>query len=73
VLCDRLYGGRAQLTRGALTGDAGDTQVILGRQALHAARLALNHPTTGERLEFRAPLASDIADLLNELHRYRHL
>jgi 23S rRNA pseudouridine1911/1915/1917 synthase len=71
VLCDRLYGGRAQLTRGELTGDTNDTQVILDRQALHAARLALNHPITGERLEFRAPLATDIAIVLDELHRHR--
>jgi 23S rRNA pseudouridine1911/1915/1917 synthase len=72
VLCDRLYGGRAQLTRGELIGDPNDTQMILERQALHAARLVLNHPLTGERLEFRAPLAADIAVVFDELHRHRH-
>lgn len=64
VLCDRLYGGRAELTRGELSGDANDAKVILERQALHAARLAINHPVTGERLEFRAPLAADITGVL---------
>src|SRR5215472_13058923 len=33
VLCDRHYGGRAQLTRGELRGDPSDTQIILERQA----------------------------------------
>lgn len=30
------------------------------RQALHSCRLALNHPITGEKLEFRAPLPEDM-------------
>jgi len=73
VLCDRLYGGRAELTRGQLSGDASDTEIILRRQALHAARLALVHPETGPRLEFVAPLGADIAGVLTELRRFRSL
>lgn len=30
------------------------------RQALHSCRLALSHPITGEKLEFRAPLPEDM-------------
>ncbi len=71
VLCDRLYGGRAQLTRGELTGDATDDSIILDRQALHAARLAIKHPESGERLEFLAPLAPDIAGVLAALRQFR--
>jgi 23S rRNA pseudouridine1911/1915/1917 synthase len=67
VLCDRHYGGRAQLTRGELRNDPSDTHILLGRQALHAARLALKHPETGQRLEFRASLPADIAEVLAEL------
>ena len=37
------------------------------RQALHAAELAFQHPTTGEVLEFRMPMPADIAALLNRL------
>src|SRR6266404_8078916 len=55
VPCDRHYGGRAQLMRDELRGDPADTQLLLERQALHAARLALNHPDPGQRLEFLAP------------------
>ncbi|HUR27000.1 MAG TPA: RluA family pseudouridine synthase [Planctomycetota bacterium] len=36
----------------------------LTRQALHAAKLELDHPATGERLAFEAPLPTDIAALL---------
>jgi len=35
------------------------------RQALHAWRLGLIHPVTGEPLEIRAPVPPDLADLLS--------
>ncbi len=35
------------------------------RLCLHASRLALNHPATGERLEFFSPLPGDIRILLD--------
>lgn len=37
------------------------------RQALHATRLALNHPQTGELVEWQVPLPADMAQLLAEL------
>lgn len=37
------------------------------RQALHAYRLALDHPTTGERLEFEMPLPDDMRRLIDRL------
>ena len=49
VLCDRLYGGRTQITLGEITGDD-ETDVLLKRQALHARRLALKHPITKGRM-----------------------
>jgi len=39
------------------------------RQALHAARLELTHPTDGQPLEFEAPLPADMAALLEVLGR----
>jgi 23S rRNA pseudouridine1911/1915/1917 synthase len=39
----------------------------LGRQALHAARLALDHPSTGARMAFTSPVPSDFAALLAAL------
>jgi 23S rRNA pseudouridine1911/1915/1917 synthase len=70
VLCDRLYGGRARITRGEITGEIDDT-VLLERQGLHARRLRFQHPETGEPLEIEAPLAADIAALLALLRNPR--
>jgi 23S rRNA pseudouridine1911/1915/1917 synthase len=67
VLCDKLYSGRDRITRGDLTGNRDDREVSLSRQALHAARLALAHPATESRLEFKAPLAMDMANVLHLL------
>jgi 23S rRNA pseudouridine1911/1915/1917 synthase len=67
VLCDKLYSGRDRITRGEVIRNPDDREVILVRQALHASRLALVHPATGSRLEFRAPLAEDMAKILDVL------
>lgn len=39
----------------------------LGRQFLHAERLAFRHPTTGERLLFTAPLPTELQSFLDWL------
>jgi 23S rRNA pseudouridine1911/1915/1917 synthase len=39
------------------------------RQALHAERLSLFHPRTGDLMEFCAPVAADIQNLLRSLER----
>jgi len=39
----------------------------LGRQFLHAERLAITHPNTGARLEFHAPLPDELSSLLTQL------
>ncbi|MGE0609136.1 MAG: RluA family pseudouridine synthase [Pirellulales bacterium] len=64
VLCDRLYGGRAQITRGELLRRASDEQVVLQRQALHAQRIAFLHPATNERVAYTAPLPADLEQTL---------
>jgi 23S rRNA pseudouridine1911/1915/1917 synthase len=40
------------------------------RQMLHARKLALEHPATGERLELSTPLPEDMSDLLEFLRTY---
>ncbi len=71
VLCDRLYGGRAEITRGELSHDPTDSTVLLARQALHARRLKIAHPVTGAPLEFVAPLPADIEATLAALREFR--
>jgi len=39
----------------------------LGRQFLHAEKLAFDHPGTGQRLEFSAPLPQNLQDFLDFL------
>jgi 23S rRNA pseudouridine1911/1915/1917 synthase len=45
----------------------GTGEQLLPRQALHAARLALDHPVSGERLELEAPLPPDLMALVGSL------
>jgi 23S rRNA pseudouridine1911/1915/1917 synthase len=71
VLCDRQYGGRSRITRGEIRRDLHDTLVLLDRQALHARRLKIAHPSTGKPLEFEAPLPGDIQAVLDELRTFR--
>jgi len=42
----------------------GRADAALGRQFLHAAELAFPHPISGERLELRSQLPSDLASYL---------
>jgi 23S rRNA-/tRNA-specific pseudouridylate synthase len=41
--------------------------IPFGRQALHAARLVVRHPTNGRPLTFEAPLPRDLRELLGGL------
>ena len=67
---------QAQLRGHSLVGekryaDGGDTpaSIRFKRQALHAFRVAFNHPVSGTRLELEAPLPPDLSDLLDRLRR----
>jgi 23S rRNA pseudouridine1911/1915/1917 synthase len=40
------------------------------RQALHARTLGFEHPVTGERLFFEAPLPQDMHDVLEAWRNY---
>jgi 23S rRNA pseudouridine1911/1915/1917 synthase len=84
VLCDRLYAGRNPkrifelelIPREKLGQDTSaleptERAPLLARHALHAQRLALVHPTSGQRLEFEAPLAPDMEQTLAALRRWR--
>ncbi|MBM0170011.1 RluA family pseudouridine synthase [Altererythrobacter sp. C41] len=44
-------------------------QLGFARQALHAASLGFDHPITGERVDFRAELPSDMRELIDETAR----
>jgi 23S rRNA pseudouridine1911/1915/1917 synthase len=65
VLCDGLYSGRTLIEPAFLRLPAGPP--LLERHALHAASLAIDHPTSGERLTFSAPLPPDMERMLAAL------
>jgi 23S rRNA pseudouridine1911/1915/1917 synthase len=75
VLCDRLYAGHAQITRGQLQRRSArglppredDSEVLLNRQALHAARIEFTHPKTGQALAIEAPVPEDLRRVVETL------
>ena len=72
VLADALYSGRSSIDS-KFFGGPHSPPVILCRQALHAATLILDHPTTGERLTFSSPLPPDIQNMLDVLRKHAAL
>lgn len=71
ILCDRHYGGPANLHLQEISGNRNGGQVVLDRQALHAYRLKLKHPFSQEPLEMTAPLAHDMKTVLKMLRTHR--
>ncbi|WP_244481817.1 RluA family pseudouridine synthase [Bradyrhizobium pachyrhizi] len=60
LLGDSVYGAHFKTKAGQLGAEGKDTLTALGRQALHAYLLALEHPRTGEFLHWEAPLPEDL-------------
>jgi 23S rRNA pseudouridine1911/1915/1917 synthase len=62
LLCDALYGAGRKAK-----GRVAEAQEALGRQALHAWRLAFTHPRTGKALKLEAPLPADLEAAVTSL------
>jgi 23S rRNA pseudouridine1911/1915/1917 synthase len=60
LLADEPYGGRRREARLAEDHPVRRAAAAIGRQALHAWRLAFDHPATGERVAFEAPIPADL-------------
>lgn len=73
IVGDDIYGGRhlAAADLGGVRGipalGLGPRDPIITRQALHAALLGFDHPDTGERMEFQAPVPPDLQRLVAAL------
>ncbi len=71
VVGDKVYGGLRRVSASDLRGNAlhqlNEMVAGLHGQALHAYSLAFNHPVTGKRMEFTAPLPDEVAILLKAL------
>ena len=57
IFGDELYAGRKT---------SREDRKILPRVFLHAAKISFNHPTTGERLTFEAPLPQELEQILDK-------
>ena len=84
ILCDKLYGGRSEITRDEIAGvhdrsprrkgdDAPGVPPILARQALHARKITFEHPTTREVMTIEAPIPKDMQDVIDALREFRSL
>ena len=63
---DRRYGARGKVPSGA-TAELVTLLHQFPRQALHAYKLGITHPVSGEEMHFEAPLPEDIDGLLAAL------
>lgn len=68
IVGDKIYGPSdryfADFAEGKLSDEA-RAELVLERQALHAAALVFPHPITGESLRVETPLPDDMASLLD--------
>ncbi len=75
VLADKIYSGRDVLHLSDLVSglDPADDEVLLARQALHAARLRFFHPRRSQTIEAEAPLPPEFERTLAALRQNRPL
>src|SRR5215472_12098529 len=67
LLGDGVYGGGFKTKATQLGDDARAALAALGRQALHAYLLRIEHPSLGTNLELRAELPGDLSRLRHSL------
>ncbi|MGL4287608.1 MAG: RluA family pseudouridine synthase, partial [Phreatobacter sp.] len=68
LMGDQVYGSHFKTKAGHLGPQSQAALSALGRQALHAYLLALEHPRTGELLHWEAPLPEDLLLLERNLN-----
>lgn len=71
IVADDMYGGKVVYPWQIEDRDAAPEEPILARCALHAWKLEITHPATGQRMAFEAPLPDDMQNLLDNLRQYR--
>jgi 23S rRNA pseudouridine1911/1915/1917 synthase len=67
LLGDAVYGGGQRTKANRLREEARAMLETLGRQALHAARIGFEHPSTGEFMSFESELPGDLMRLQEAL------
>ncbi len=76
LMIDALYGKRAAFYLSEVKGRSynpnkhQEERPLMSRTTLHAGKLVLDHPITGKRLAFEAPLHKDFAAVLQQLRKW---
>lgn len=74
IVGDPLYGdGKGFYLSAIKPGyrSEGEEKPLLNRTALHAASLSIDHPVTGSRVTWSAPLPKDMSSVLKYLRKFR--
>jgi 23S rRNA pseudouridine1911/1915/1917 synthase len=71
VVADDMYDGKAVYPYQLMDESARPEDPVMARPALHAWRMEINHPRSGERMKFEAQLPDDMENLLEQLRKYR--
>lgn len=66
IVGDQVYAGRLRIPKGS-SGALAEKLRSFKRQALHAAKLGLIHPDSGDPMMWQAPLPDDMMSLLEAL------
>ncbi|WP_019996524.1 RluA family pseudouridine synthase [Aureimonas ureilytica] len=69
LIGDETYGAHFK-SKARKFGTAAETVAGFPRQALHAFRLAFEHPSTGEAMEFETELPDDLSELVEALRHF---
>jgi 23S rRNA pseudouridine1911/1915/1917 synthase len=67
LIGDPVYGGKRKLSPKSIRPAVIEAIDAFPRQALHAAVLGFEHPSTGELMRFEADIPEDMADLIAQL------
>ncbi|HPQ22622.1 MAG TPA: RluA family pseudouridine synthase [Saprospiraceae bacterium] len=76
LMIDSLYGKRSEFYVSEIKGrkyNPGkyqDEKPMVDRLTLHAYRLSITHPVTGEKMSFEAELPKDMNAILNQLRKW---
>ena len=69
ALTCRHFEGPREIVEDQLQESSVSEAVPIQRQALHAWKLEVNHPLTGTRLHFEAPVPDDMQNLITLLRQ----
>ncbi len=66
IVGDHVYGGRPKVA-GKISAELRDYLLHFPRQSLHATQLGLDHPETGEWVQWQRPIPDDMQELVDKL------